>query len=237
MTAPLPQSPGLSRVIMAAHQRQADASKALSAAANPAASDYSSDKDQSDAEAVSSMLGFQRYWDATYADELINFREHGHAGEVWFGADVMETVAIWTKNLCLEISQRHFLTYSVNTNCMPAGQTEKDFSGWSVLDIGTDAKYYLTGTDYTEAAIALARSLADRDGFSSIKFLVDDILETKLDWKFQLVTDKGTLDAIGLHPDGPLKSLPSCDKCRIMCWDSVSELLAPVGILGYYFVQ
>ncbi|KAL6551836.1 hypothetical protein OROGR_007990 [Orobanche gracilis] len=75
-------------------------------------------------------------------------------------------------------------------------------------------RFDLTGTDYTEAAIALARSLADRDGFSSIKFLVDDILETKLDWKFQLVTDKGTLDAIGLHPDGPLKSLPSCDKCR-----------------------
>ncbi|KAL6498152.1 hypothetical protein OROGR_028549 [Orobanche gracilis] len=65
-------------------QRQADAAEALSSAANPAASDYGSDKDESDADAVSSMLGFQRYWDATYADELINFREHGHAGEVWY---------------------------------------------------------------------------------------------------------------------------------------------------------
>lgn len=34
---------------------------------------------------------------------------------------------------------------------------------------------------------------------------VDDALDTKLDRKFQLVTDKGTLDAIGLHPDGPVK--------------------------------
>ncbi|MFQ6633988.1 hypothetical protein Gotur_012295, partial [Gossypium turneri] len=81
----------------------------------------------------------------------------------------------------------------------------------------------LTGTDYSEGAIDLAQSLADRDGFSNIKFLVDDILETKLDRQFQLVMDKGTLDAIGLHPDGPIK--------RIMYWDSVSKLLAPGGIL------
>jgi len=43
----------------------------------------SSDKDEPDSEAVSSMLGFQSYWDAAYADELTNFREHGHTGEVW----------------------------------------------------------------------------------------------------------------------------------------------------------
>lgn len=34
---------------------------------------------------------------------------------------------------------------------------------------------------------------------------VDDVLETKLEQEFQLVMDKGTLDAIGLHPDGPVK--------------------------------
>lgn len=44
----------------------------------------SSDKEEPDAEAVSSMLGFQSYWDAAYADELANFREHGHTGEVWW---------------------------------------------------------------------------------------------------------------------------------------------------------
>ncbi|KAF7807719.1 protein-lysine N-methyltransferase METTL10-like [Senna tora] len=35
------------------------------------------------AEVVSSMLGFQSYWDFAFTDELANFREHGHAGEVW----------------------------------------------------------------------------------------------------------------------------------------------------------
>lgn len=44
----------------------------------------SSDKEEADAEeAVQSMLGLQSYWDTAYADELTNFHEHGHAGEVW----------------------------------------------------------------------------------------------------------------------------------------------------------
>lgn len=43
----------------------------------------SSDKDEPDAEAVTSMLGLQSYWDTAYADELANYRDHGHAGEVW----------------------------------------------------------------------------------------------------------------------------------------------------------
>ncbi|XP_020554928.1 protein-lysine N-methyltransferase Mettl10 isoform X1 [Sesamum indicum] len=219
-------------------QRHADAAEALSAATYRAASDYSSDKEEPDAEAVSSMLGFQSYWDAAYADELTNFREHGHAGEVWFGADVMENVATWTKNLCLEIPQRQLPNHVDNTNSLPGGQPEKDLSGWSVLDVGTGNGLLLqelakqgfsdlTGTDYSEGAIDLARSLADRDGFSNIKFLVcsqvDDVLDTKLDRKFQLVTDKGTLDAIGLHPDGPVK--------RMMYWDSISGLVASGGLL------
>ena len=44
---------------------------------------HSSDKDEPDADAMTSMLGLQSYWDGAYADELANFREHGHAGEIW----------------------------------------------------------------------------------------------------------------------------------------------------------
>lgn len=43
----------------------------------------SSDKEEPDPEGMASMLGLQSYWDSAYADELANFREHGHAGEVW----------------------------------------------------------------------------------------------------------------------------------------------------------
>ncbi|XP_004232013.1 uncharacterized protein [Solanum lycopersicum] len=210
-------------------QRHADATEALNYRA-----DYSSDKDEQEGEGVSSMLGFQSYWDAAYADELTNFREHGHTGEVWFGGDVMENVVSWTKGLCMDICKSHLPNHVADADSEPVGQREIDISGWSVLDIGTGNGLLLqelakqgfsdlTGTDYSEGAVDLARSLADRDGFTNVKFLVDDILETKLDKRFQLVMDKGTLDAIGLHPDGPIK--------RIIYWDSVSRLVAPGGLL------
>ncbi|CAI9282684.1 unnamed protein product [Lactuca saligna] len=215
-------------------QRHADASEALAAAPYRTASDYSSDKEEPDAETITSMLGFQSYWDSAYADELTNFREHGHTGEVWFGADVMEVVASWTKGLCVDLSQKELQNHHENDNSDLDKQGKRDLADWSVLDVGTGNGLLLqelakqgfsdlTGTDYSEGAIDLAQSLADRDGFATIKLLVDDILETKLDKKFRLVTDKGTLDAIGLHPDGPIK--------RIMYWESISRLVAPGGLL------
>ncbi|KAB2611832.1 methyltransferase-like protein 10 [Pyrus ussuriensis x Pyrus communis] len=197
-------------------QRHADAAGELSAANLRAPSEYSSDKEEPDAEGVTSMLGLQSYWDAAYADELANFREHGHTGEVWFGADVMEVVASWIKSICIDISKGRTPNHVDNNKSDTVEQGDKYLSGWSVLDIGTGNGLLLqelskqgfsdlTGTDYTEGAIDLARSLAHRDGFPNIKFLVDDILETKLERLFHLVVDKGTLDAIGLHPDGSIK--------------------------------
>ncbi|XP_050103527.1 uncharacterized protein LOC126583242 [Malus sylvestris] len=224
-------------------QRHADAAEDLSAANLRAPSEYSSDKEEPDAEGVTSMLGLQSYWDAAYADELANFREHGHTGEVWFGANVMEVVSSWTKSLCIDISQGRTPNHDNNKSdpveqgnnkSDPVEQGDKYLSGWSVLDIGTGNGLLLqalskqgfsdlTGTDYSEGAIDLARSLADRDGLPNINFLVDDILETKLDRQFKLVVDKGTLDAIGLHPDGSIK--------RVMYWDSISKLVAPGGLV------
>ncbi|KAJ8761270.1 hypothetical protein K2173_001326 [Erythroxylum novogranatense] len=215
-------------------QRHADAAEALSAANFRAASDYSSDKDETDTEGVASMLGMQSYWDAAYADELSNFREHGHSGEVWFGADVMDVVVSWTKQLCINMSLGYFPNHVDNFKSEPVEQGEKYLSSWTVLDVGTGnglllqelAKQgfcELTGVDYSEGAIELARRLAVRDGFPNIEFLVDDILETKLERQFKLVMDKGTLDAVGLHPDGPIK--------RIMYWDSVAKLVSSGGIL------
>uniref|UniRef100_A0A0E0JDF5 Methyltransferase domain-containing protein n=1 Tax=Oryza punctata TaxID=4537 RepID=A0A0E0JDF5_ORYPU len=103
-----------------------------------------------------------------------------------------------------------------------------------VLDIGTGSGRLLqqlakqgfsdlTGIDHSEGAIEVARNLAIRDGFEHINFLVDDVLESKLERRFELVMDEGTLDTIGLHPDGPVK--------RMMYWQSVAGLVSPGGIL------
>ncbi|KAG9449058.1 hypothetical protein H6P81_009023 [Aristolochia fimbriata] len=217
-------------------QRHVDASEVLSAGNFRTASDYSSDKDEAEDEVEPSMLGLQSYWDATYADELANFHEHGHAGEIWFGSEIMEVVVNWTKNLCINISKGHTqnLADGASSKCESVEEVNKWLPIWSVLDIGTgnglllqelakEGFCDLTGTDYSEAAIDLARNLAVRGGFTNITFLVDDILETKLERHFQLVVDKGTLDAIGLHPDGALR--------RIIYWESVSRLLAAGGVL------
>ncbi|XP_042502865.1 EEF1A lysine methyltransferase 2-like [Macadamia integrifolia] len=215
-------------------QRHVDACDALSTGTFRAASDYSSDKEAPDAEVEPSMLGLQSYWDATYADELANFHEHGHAGEIWFGVEVMDVVASWTKNLCIDIAQGRVNNLVDDVGSQSTEQGVNDLSGWSVLDVGTGNGLLLqelakqgfsdlTGTDYSEGAIDLARSLADRHGFTNMNFLVDDVLETKLERQFRLVMDKGALDAIGLHPDGTIK--------RMMYWDSVSRLVSPGGIL------
>jgi hypothetical protein len=37
-----------------------------------------------------------------------------------------------------------------------------------------------------------------------VLFQVDDVLESKLDRRFELFMDEMTLDAIGLHPDRPV---------------------------------
>jgi SAM-dependent methyltransferase len=198
-------------VLLASSSGSAAAAPSASVAANPS-SDFSFDKDVPDSSDVEPpLLVMQNFQDGAYAEDLANFHERSHADD-WFGTEVMDIRVGWTKNLC----------------------SSKDLPSCSVLDIGTGSGRLLqqlakqgfsdlTGIDYSEGAIELARNLAIRDGFEQINFLVDDVLESKLERRFELVMDEGTLDAIGLHPDGPVK--------RMMYWQSVASLVSPGGIL------
>lgn len=59
----------------------------------------------------------------------------------------------------------------------------------------------LNGMDYVEKAVELAKEIAQTNGHN-IKFYQDDILNLKeKEKKYQLVIDKGTLDAILLTPN------------------------------------
>uniref|UniRef100_A0A0D9UW63 Methyltransferase domain-containing protein n=1 Tax=Leersia perrieri TaxID=77586 RepID=A0A0D9UW63_9ORYZ len=183
-----------------------------SVAAHPS-SDFSFDKDVPDSTDVEPpMLGLQNYHhDGSYAEYIAHFQERSHADDL-FGTENMDVLVSWTKNLC----------------------SNKDLPSCSVLDIGTGSGRLLqqlakqgfsdlTGIDYSEGAIEVARNLAFHDGFEHINFLVDDVLESKLERRFELVMDEGTLDTIGLHPDGPVK--------RMMYWQSVAGLVSPGGTL------
>ncbi|KAG5631281.1 hypothetical protein H5410_002998 [Solanum commersonii] len=46
---------------------------------------------------------------------------------------------------------------------------------------------------HSEGAVDLVRSFSDPNGFTNVKFFVNDIVETKLDEIILLVMDKGTL--------------------------------------------
>lgn len=54
-----------------------------------------------------------------------------------FGCDVMETVASWTKSLCIDISQGNLPNHLGDSISESIGQGEKDLASWSVLDVGT----------------------------------------------------------------------------------------------------
>lgn len=96
-----------------------------------------SDKDVPDANEVeTSMLGLQSYWDATYAEDLANFHEHSHAGEVWFGIEVTDAMMTWTEGLYANMSQC-WNAADNNSNTSESRGSNTDLSSLSVLDIGT----------------------------------------------------------------------------------------------------
>ncbi|KAA6428876.1 MAG: methyltransferase 10 [Trebouxia sp. A1-2] len=151
-------------------------------------------------------LGKREFWDSTYARELQNLHLNGDEGEVWFGEEVMHTLIEW---LHLLLSQHY-----------------KNDKSIAMLDVGTGNALLplqlaklgysnLTGSDYSAQSIALSKHILQRHGQTHIQLLVCVF--------FDVITDKGTLDAVGLMQDADIN--------RAKYQQSVWSLLKSNGLL------
>ncbi|XP_014606912.1 PREDICTED: protein-lysine N-methyltransferase mettl10 [Polistes canadensis] len=142
-----------------------------------------------------SDLGTLEFWERVYTEELDNFKDHGDVGEIWFGKRASLNVVKWisTKlNFDMENDQ------IIDIGCG---------NGMILVELAKKGFKQLTGVDYSQKAISLANEILKENNVTSIKLQVCDILDTSnhglLTNYFKVAHDKGTYDAISLHPDEP----------------------------------
>ncbi|XP_049864719.1 EEF1A lysine methyltransferase 2-like [Schistocerca gregaria] len=145
-------------------------------------------------ELASSELGTIEYWDKTYSTEIQNFEDHGDIGEVWFGEDSALRVVRW---LCdnPEVKRDDRI---LDVGCG---------NGMLLIELAREKFCDLTGIDYSQNAIELANAVARKQNID-IKYYVCDMLANydelieggTLLKEYDIVLDKGTYDAVSLHP-------------------------------------
>lgn len=151
-----------------------------------------------------SKLGTQEYWDDLYKLETKNFEENEQdIGECWFNDSDAEYKVI------------EFLTNCLEDNELPAIIHEES----KIVDLGTgngsllfelrksgDFKGKFIGYDYSQYSVDFANKIKENsyDNDKDIDFLHLDILNDK-SWyndknpkDYDIILDKGTLDAIAL---------------------------------------
>ena len=178
-----------------------------------------------------SVLGTHAHWEAAYTTELAALADVGDEGEVWFGVGVEAKTVALARRVCPP----------------PAPVLDVGTGNASLLLALAAAGYAdLTGSDYSDAGLALAAAVAAGRGVRAsrvdaapsaravaaaaaptpasphITLVRDDATETGLPpAAYGLVVDKGTLDAIALSPAG-VGTATSYLRCA-------SRLLAPGG--------
>ncbi|XP_062549889.1 EEF1A lysine methyltransferase 2 [Armigeres subalbatus] len=142
-------------------------------------------------ELESSELGTKIYWEASYETEIRNYRDHGDVGEVWFDEDSQLRIIRWISQ------QEDRIQQDVSIIDLGCG------NGMMLIELAREGFSNLTGVDYSPKAIELAQSIA-KDQELDIAYKVVDLLdesEVAGLGKFNVVHDKGTYDAVSLHPD------------------------------------
>lgn len=198
-------------------------------------------------------------WDNIYSTELENFEELGDEGEIWWVALIHFWLAMKTYIRFLrfgEESVEKMVDWAME-NVPPSGQPTvlEVGSGNGTLLFALQESGYLAsrmcGFDYSSDAVNLAKAIGSTrgDGAEEISFTVCDFLSKELDvprsilgsagkaWeRWDLVLDKGTLDAIALgEKDESGRSPAAGYPLRL------ARLLRPGGYFlvtcGYIFVS
>ena len=143
-------------------------------------------------ELPSSELGTKSYWDTSYATEIENFDSHGDPGEVWFGEEAAARVVAWLEDRETE-GELQYSNRLVDLGCG---------NGMLCVDLAQAGWLNVTGLDYSPGAVELARKVAARCGVE-VEYRVADLLQAppagpESEEKFDIMVDKGTLDAISL---------------------------------------
>lgn len=131
----------------------------------------------------SSELGTQEYWEERYKKEIKNFSTHGDPGEIWFGEDIVDRIL------------RFLEPYDRSASVADVGCG----NGMFLIELSKEGYTNLTGLDYSESAIELAKGVA-KQYQCNIKYSTCDIL-CGLSNTFDFIHDKGTYDAICLSED------------------------------------
>ena len=165
----------------------------------------------------SKLTDFEVSWDKTYEEELANFEDNGDEGEIWcvarnlgyhlsssttsglrFGTETVEMMVEWVAEN---------VPVSANPYTVEIGSGNGTLL-FALLEAGYAANQ-LSGIDYSQGAVELARSIAAMRGqgitFSKLNFLEDNPptlpgQEGSGESVWDLVLDKGTFDAIALGP-------------------------------------
>ncbi|XP_030761994.1 EEF1A lysine methyltransferase 2 [Sitophilus oryzae] len=155
-------------------------------------------------ELEASELGTLQYWENRYKKEIDNFSNHGDMGEIWFGEDIADKVILWMfKNIEKSCS-------IVDVGCG---------NGHILIELANEGYVDLTGLDYSEKAVNLAKAIAANKHFQ-IRYHVCDILKG-LEHTYDIIHDKGTYDAISLSENSK--------ESREMYIVSIKQALKPNG--------
>ncbi len=167
-----------------------------------------------------SKLGTKQHWDDVYAREVNNFNEIGEEGEVWFGEDAVMRMIRFLERYYTDTVAGTFDVESGKTPTVLDLGTGNGHLLFEMIESSADLEDVinasnLVGIDYSPASIELAKSIAEKRGgdCTRVHFTTADLLnpssvaqlasmpKTLLhssDEAWDLVCDKGTLDAIAL---------------------------------------